>query len=181
MIVQRFLEDIHKSVTAKLKAFPISDFARAMKWLEDRVNGVFECQETISNKYYLFEFFAVFSSFSQRYRKIYRTHLVILFLKNVLSTIKKWFAKSCPSVSFCDNRMTITTKFIVKNVIIQTCDHNKCENKKSNTSMKITHNSLQNDILKNWATFRQESIGYKHIQNTIAAVTASRVRTSNFA
>ncbi len=32
------IEDIRKSVTAKLKAFPISDFARAMKRLEDCAN-----------------------------------------------------------------------------------------------------------------------------------------------
>ncbi len=32
------IEDIQKSVTTKLKAFPISDLARAMKWLEDRAN-----------------------------------------------------------------------------------------------------------------------------------------------
>ncbi len=32
------IEDIQKSVTAKSKAFPLSDFRRAMKWLEDRTN-----------------------------------------------------------------------------------------------------------------------------------------------
>ncbi len=60
------IEDIQKSVTAKLKAVPISDFMRAMKRLE-LWNGskiaptnVFECQETISNKYYLLELFAFF-------------------------------------------------------------------------------------------------------------------------
>ncbi len=40
------IEDIHKYVTAKLKAIPISDFARAMKWLKDRTASVFECKET---------------------------------------------------------------------------------------------------------------------------------------
>ncbi len=32
------IEDIQKSVTLKLIAFPISDFARAMKWLQDHAN-----------------------------------------------------------------------------------------------------------------------------------------------
>ncbi len=32
------IEDILKSVTVKLKAFLISNFARATKWLEDRIN-----------------------------------------------------------------------------------------------------------------------------------------------
>ncbi len=32
------MEDIQKSVTVKWKAFPISDFARVMKQLENRVN-----------------------------------------------------------------------------------------------------------------------------------------------
>ncbi len=48
------IEDIQISVTAKLKAL-----ARAMKRLEDRT----KCQETISNKYYLFEFLAFFHRF----------------------------------------------------------------------------------------------------------------------
>ncbi len=43
------IEDIQESVTTKLKAFSISDFLAR--------RCVFKCQGTISNKYYLFEFF----------------------------------------------------------------------------------------------------------------------------
>ncbi len=42
------MEDIQKSVTAKLKAFPISDFARTMKRLEDCTN---ECNR-VSGDYF---------------------------------------------------------------------------------------------------------------------------------
>ncbi len=42
------IEDIQKSVTTKLKVFPISDFARAMKRLEDRTN---ECIQ-VSGDYF---------------------------------------------------------------------------------------------------------------------------------
>ncbi len=53
------IPDIQKSVTAKLKAFPISDFVRTMKRLEDHANEYIRVS-TISNKYYLCEFFAFF-------------------------------------------------------------------------------------------------------------------------
>ncbi len=42
------IEDIQKSVTAKLKALPISDFAGAMKQLKDRGN---ECNQ-VSGDYF---------------------------------------------------------------------------------------------------------------------------------
>ncbi len=60
------IEDNQKSVTAKLKAFLISDFARAMKWPEDRI----ECQETILNKYYIFEFLEFFHHFRSIFAKL---------------------------------------------------------------------------------------------------------------
>ncbi len=42
------IEDIQKSITSKLKAFPISNFTRAMKQLEDHAN---ECIQ-ISGDYF---------------------------------------------------------------------------------------------------------------------------------
>ncbi len=77
------IKDIQKSVTTKLKLFPISDFAWAIKQ--------FEGQETNSNKYYLFEYFAFFSPFSQHCCKTYQTHLVYLYMyKNAWYRSQFW-------------------------------------------------------------------------------------------
>ncbi len=76
--------NIQKSVTSKLKAFPISDVALAMKRLEERakecVRVSADCFKQISITY--FNFLQFFSPFSQHCRKTYWTNLV--FQENFL-------------------------------------------------------------------------------------------------
>ncbi len=67
-----------------------------------------------------------------------------------------------------------------KGVTIQTCDHcEMCKNKKSNTSIKSTHNSLQNYVFKFWTIFRWVAINKLEIM--YCSGIASTVRASNSA
>ncbi len=105
-------------------------------------------------KVYLFEVYVLYQ-WNYSYTLLWKKTNIFLFLENSIFNHWKWFMESCLSVCYCNNKAAITTKFIEKDITIQTCDHNnKGKNSKSNTSMKSTHNSLQNDIFKNWTIFR---------------------------
>ncbi len=147
------IEDIQKSVTAKFKVFPMSDFGWAKKQLEDRV----ECQETISNITYL-NFLHCFHHFCSVVAKltrhtIYKSQNVRYSEKNLKAIIAKFGGnlKNENKQNFNETTKCLgVKKMLEKFQYILKRQKRSCSEVDNFTSFFDSMNVLENGIRNSW-------------------------------